>query len=67
MEAFDAARVCLESCEKQGEFKITDAELRAKLFGYWTQSHGSFLTGDKERIRKEFLEPEWIKPAVGLE
>jgi hypothetical protein len=67
MEAFDAARVCLESCEKRGEFKITDAKLRAKLFGYWTQSHGSFLTGDKERIRKEFLEPEWIKPAVGFE
>jgi beta-lactamase regulating signal transducer with metallopeptidase domain/outer membrane protein assembly factor BamB len=64
VEAFDATRICLESLEKKGEFKITDATLRAKLFDYWTRSHGSFLTDDKERIRREFLEPEWIAPAA---
>jgi hypothetical protein len=59
-EAFDAHRKWLEHLEKQGKFEITDAELRAKFYEYWTtKNHGAFLTDDKERIRKEFLEPEW--------
>jgi hypothetical protein len=64
-EAFDAHRKWLEHLEKQGKFKITDAELRATFYEYWTtRNHGAFLTDDKERIRKEFLEPEWApKPA----
>jgi hypothetical protein len=64
LEAFDAMRTCLESVEKKGEFKITDAELRAKLYEYWTRSHGAFLTDDKEQIRTTFLEPEWIAPVA---
>ena len=64
-EAFDATRTCLESLEKKGEFKITDAALRAKLFDYWTRSHGGFLTDDQERIRQQFLEPGWIAPGAG--
>lgn len=61
MEAFDAMRTCLETMEKEGQFKITDPKLRAQFYEYWTRSHGSFLIADKERIRKEFLEPEWVQ------
>ncbi len=61
MEAFDAMRTCLETAEKEGQFKITDPKLRTQFYEYWTRSHGSFLIADKERIRKEFLEPEWVQ------
>jgi hypothetical protein len=63
-EAFDATRMWLESLENQGEFRISDPALRAKLYDYWTRDHGPFLTSDKNRIRKEFLEPEWVEPAA---
>lgn len=64
MEAFDATRTWLETQEKQGQFKITDPKLRTLFYEYWTtQNHGAFLTSDKERIRTEFLEPEWLPKA----
>lgn len=59
-EAFDAHRTWLETHEKRGDFKITDPKLRSTFYEYWTtMNHGSFLTDNKERIRSEFLEPEW--------
>jgi len=61
VEAFDAMRTFLETQEKQGRFKITDPQLRTKVYEYWNRDHGAFLTADKERIRCEFLEPAWIR------
>lgn len=65
-EAFDAMRTWLELQEKNGQFQITDPKVRAQFYRYWNQDHGAFLTDDKERIRKEFLEPPWtaIVPAA---
>lgn len=61
IEAFDATRVFLETEEKTGHFKIHDPKMRDEFYFYWTkQNHGSFLFDDPERIRKEFLEPEWL-------
>lgn len=61
-EAFDAMHKWLQSLEKAGKFRFTDPNLRAAFYAYWTtHNHGAFLTDDKERIRKEFLEPEWLK------
>lgn len=61
IEAFDATRVFLETEEKAGHFKIHDPKMRDEFYFYWTkQKHGSFLFDDPERIRKEFLEPEWL-------
>jgi hypothetical protein len=35
--------------------------LRSTFYEYWTtMKHGEFLTDDEERIRREFLEPEWM-------
>jgi hypothetical protein len=67
LEAFDAMHRWMEAQEKAGVFKITDAALRARLYEYWTRDHGPFLTADKERIRKEFLEPEWLAPTPAKE
>lgn len=64
LEAFDATRTCLESFEKQGEFKITDPTLRPSLYEYWTRENHPGLLTDKETIRKQFLEPEWVAPAA---
>lgn len=64
IEAFDAHLKWLESLEKAGEFRISDRALREKYYEYWkTTNHGAFLTGDRERIRREFLEPEWMAGA----
>lgn len=61
IEAFDACRTWLEACERNGDFKITDPQLRTAFYEYWTTlDHGAFLTDDKERIR-EFLEPKWMR------
>lgn len=64
-EAFDAMKKWLDAREKAGDFKITDKELRAEFYEYWTtHNHGAFLTGDPEKI-KDFVEPTWvIKPAA---
>lgn len=66
IEAFDATRVLLETAEKKGRFKIYEPKIRDEFYFYWTkQNHGAFLIDDAERIRKEFLEPEWLpKPSV---
>jgi|JI10StandDraft_1071094.scaffolds.fasta_scaffold00189_9 hypothetical protein len=61
IEAFDATRVLLETAEKKGRFKILAPKIRDEFYFYWTkQNHGAFLIEDAERIRKEFLEPEWL-------
>lgn len=60
LEAFDAMHRWLLDEEKQGKFKITDSKLRSVFYEYWTtMKHGAFLTADKDRIRREFLEPDW--------
>jgi hypothetical protein len=60
IEAFDAMRNWLETQERKGNFKITDPKLRNEFYEYWHRSHSPFLIEDKDRIRAEFLEPEWI-------
>jgi hypothetical protein len=61
LEAFDAMHQWLEAEEKSGKFKINDPKLRSVFYEYWTtMKHGPFLTDNKERIRREFLEPEWL-------
>ncbi|WP_417392555.1 hypothetical protein [Gimesia sp.] len=57
-EAFDAMHHWLKDLEKKGEFRIDDPKLREVFYEYWTTDH-SFLTSNPERIREEFLEPEW--------
>lgn len=64
-EAFDAMHNWLKKHEEKGDFKVTDPEVRALLYEYWTAPHGPFLTSDKEAIRKEFLEPEWAPKLTG--
>ena len=67
-EAFDATQAWLETLEKRGDFQITDRELRSTFYEYWTtMDHGSFLIGDKKRIERGFLEPEWLQPAPASE
>lgn len=62
LEAFDAYRAWLEDLEKQGQFAITDPQLRKTFYHYWTDhEHGAFLTSDPERIHETFLEPDWLK------
>ncbi|MFN0053010.1 MAG: PQQ-binding-like beta-propeller repeat protein [Planctomycetales bacterium] len=62
-EAFDATRRFLENAEQEGEFKITDAALRAKLYEPWTRDRGGFLKKDPEEIRTLLLEPEYVAPS----
>jgi hypothetical protein len=60
LEAFDAFHKWLQALEKEGKFRISDPKLRGLFYEYWTtMDHGSFMTDDRERIRTEFLEPEW--------
>jgi hypothetical protein len=59
-EAFDAMLNWLETHERQGSFKITDPKLRDEFYRYWHRSHRPFMIEDKDRIREEFLEPEWV-------
>lgn len=66
VEAFDATHQWLKAHEAKGDFTIADPKLRKAFYFYWAeQNHGPFLTDDPERIRKEFLEPEWALPAKG--
>lgn len=59
VEAFDAMRRWIEEREQQGDFKVTDPEMRARLYEYWTEwDHGPFLTDDPKRI-ESWLNPEW--------
>jgi hypothetical protein len=59
-EAFDAYRRWLETEERQGHFKITDPKLRQAFYRYWRQSNSPYLIKDADRIRAEFLEPDWV-------
>jgi hypothetical protein len=59
-EAFDAFRRRLESEEQKGDFKITDPKLRQAFYRNWHLSHTPFLIVDPNRIRAEFLEPDWV-------
>jgi hypothetical protein len=65
-EAFDAYRRWLESEERQGHFKISDPKLRQVFYQYWKKSHTPFLTGDPQRIRREFLQPCWAPLPSGF-
>ncbi len=67
LEAYDAAGKFLREREEVGDFAITDPELRAAFYEYWTNEkmHGAFLTSDPKRIRNEFLEPPWVRPIPG--
>lgn len=65
LEAFDAMHNWLKAHEGKGEFKVTDPEFRELLYEYWNDDHHPFMTSDKERIRTEFLEPEWALKRTG--
>ena len=65
LEAFDAMHKWLKIREKNGNFIISDSQLRLVFYEYWTtHNHGAFLTDDKVRIRREFLEPEWKQKSL---
>lgn len=60
VEAFDATRKWLEQAEKRGDIVFETPAIRAAVFKYWSQDHGTFLTRDPTQI-KAFLEPEWLQ------
>ncbi len=60
VEAFDATHKWLESLEAAGKFKITDSNLRSKLYEYWTRDQGSWII-KKEKDIQEFIEPEFLR------
>lgn len=64
VEAFDAHRRWLETLEARGDFSITDPELRATFYDYWTndRKHGSFLFSPEKnpQVFDEFLNPLWF-------
>lgn len=50
VEAFDATRRMLESREAEGGFAITDPDVRALAYDYWTRDHGTFIITDPGKI-----------------
>lgn len=59
LEAFDAMHRWLKEREQQGDFQITDDGLRKAFYAYWTtHDHGSFLSGDPERV-EALTTPFW--------
>ena len=50
VEAFDATRRMLESREAEGGFSITDPDVRALAYDYWTRDHGAFMITDPGKI-----------------
>lgn len=66
--AFDAQRRWVEEREKQGDFRIDDAELRRQLFTMWEQYDAtprrgtSFVSAAPEHVRL-LTEPGWLPPA----
>jgi hypothetical protein len=58
LEAIDAERRLVESEEQKGTFKITDPKLRESFYHYWKRWYYT-VVGNEDRIRVEFLEPEW--------
>ena len=51
-EAFDATRRLLEQHESEGAFAITDPEVRALAYDYWTRDHGAFFITDPVAIQR---------------
>jgi len=65
LEAFDAMHRWLTEHEEKGDFKITDPELRAKFYEYWTtMRHGAFLSKEKGKIDPQAFEYPWLKEPV---
>ena len=52
VEAFDATRRLLEQREAEGAFAITDPEVRALAYDYWTRDHGAMFITDPLVIRR---------------
>jgi len=50
VEAFDATRRMLESREAEGGFSITDPDVRALAYDYWTRDQGAFMITDPGKI-----------------
>ncbi len=50
VEAFDATRRMLEAQEAEGRFAITDPQVRALAYDYWTRDHGAFMITDPAKI-----------------
>lgn len=51
-EAFDATRRLLEQRESEGAFAITDPEVRALAYDYWTRDHGAMFITDPVAINQ---------------
>lgn len=51
-EAFDAMRRLLEQRESEGAFAITDPEVRALAYDYWTRDHGAMFITDPVAINR---------------
>ena len=49
-EAFDATLRLLQQRESEGAFAITDPEVRALAYDYWTRDHGPMFISDPEAI-----------------
>jgi hypothetical protein len=63
-EALDANYRWLKAEEKKGRFKISDPKLLTLFYAYWTDTFSyGFLMQDQEEIRRDFLEPIWLRQA----
>ena len=51
-EAFDATLRLLEQRESEGAFAITDPEVRALAYDYWTRDHGAMFITDPVAINR---------------
>ena len=51
-EAFDATRRLLEQRESEGAFAITDPQVRALAYDYWTRDHGAMFITDPLAISR---------------
>ena len=52
VEAFDAMRRMLEQREADGDFAITDPEVRALAYDYWTRDYGAVFITDPVAIQR---------------
>ncbi len=65
LEAFDAMHCWLTEREEKADFKITDPELRAEFYAYWTtMHHGAFLSKVKDKIDPLAFQYPWLKEPV---
>ena len=58
--ALDAEKKWFEEREQQGDVKIDDPAMRAKLFEFWTKDAGSRATSDPNHIA-ELFDPSYAK------